>query len=392
MENNFKTPFDNYSFSLVTRQDQFLNLKQDWDRLTEYSHSYVPFLCHEWYQLWIQHFLASYKMLIVLLYHQNNLFCIAPFYITNQTFYGLRTTKVELLGNVYSPIRTFLFATRNEVLRTFCTAEIYKYIFNQHKRVDFIDLQSVPENEGDAGVFLKAATHSAYKHSCYGTFDNYYEDRITSTAHQYSKSLSKNLRKNIRKRERLLNETGTLQFKVITDFKGIDRYIDWYYEVYSKSWKKVEKVGPSFHADLARSTSKNGLLRLAFLTLNNEPIAAKFVIVHNGIAYFLKSAYDLNFVRFGPGSILTYKMLNYLIDSDSIREIDYGKGSESFKSQWVSKVRRRVHLRIYNRSIKGQILSILNDKLLPGLRKNSTLRKFKTCIYDRIFKQRADDS
>ena len=102
-----------YKLKIVQSIDEFNNLKEQWNGLAEKIENYKPFLCHEWFSLWIKHFLKNKSLYIVLLHCSNSLVAIAPLFLTVSKYKGLKIRKLELLGNVYSPIRNFIFETKN---------------------------------------------------------------------------------------------------------------------------------------------------------------------------------------------------------------------------------------------------------------------------------------
>jgi hypothetical protein len=377
---------DKYSIKEVTDFNEFEKLREVWNTLAKKQNFYAPFLTHEWFNLWLKHFLHQERLFILLLCYRRDPIAIAPFLIRHEKFKGIKIRKLELIGNVYSPIRNFVGFDANYEKRKVYVLKILGYLYNTLKHWDVIDLHPLAEEGATFRSFIDAVTQAGYRNAEYISFKNWYQDQINSSGKEYLGSLSKNLRKNIRKRTRLLNEVGELEFKVVREFQELEHYIDWYYKVYSKSWKKREAVGPVFHRELARLACRKGWLRLGFLLLNNKPIATKFVIVHKGVGYFLKSAYDFEYAKFGPGSILSARMLEYLIDFDNICQVDYGEGEESYKEQWVSKIRTRKGILIFNRNLKGIFLAMLMAHILPVFRQKEILRKLKSIVSRNILK------
>jgi CelD/BcsL family acetyltransferase involved in cellulose biosynthesis len=158
----------------------------------------------------------------------------------------------------------------------------------------------------------------------------------------------------------------------------------YYYDVYKRSWKKGESIGPTFHRDFAKLAAEKGWLRLGFLFLNNLPIAAQFRIVSNGLAYFLKTSYDQNYRSFAPGIILLSKMIPYLLDNDKVTEIDYGSGDESYKGNWVCDKREIRRLLVFNNNPRAKYLTLLMMKILPFFERHRALRKIKHLISSKI--------
>ena len=101
---------DQYSLKEIRNLDDFEKLRTLWDELAEKQNTFTPFLCFDWFKIWLEHFLQGNKMLILLLCKEDEIATIAPFLIKEERSKGINVRKIELIGNVYSPIRYFLFS------------------------------------------------------------------------------------------------------------------------------------------------------------------------------------------------------------------------------------------------------------------------------------------
>lgn len=374
-----------YSIKIVTDLSDFEKLKPRWDNLAEKQGVYMPFLCFDWFKVWLEHFLNGNKLLILLLYKGNEIVTIAPCLIKEGRFKGIGVRKIELLGNVYSPIRYFLCGSLGDEEREEYFYLVFRFLREFSRNWDTFDLTAIPE-EGDCFDSVKRAVGKAglkyLEYFCYG---DWYLDGINYSGEEYFKRyFTSKLRHNIRYRERKLEERGKIEFKIIEDEESIDKYMAHYYGVYSKSWQKQEGIGPTFHLDLAKMAAKHGWLRLGFLFLDGVPIAAHFWVTCNAYGFILKSVYDQNYKEYGPGKILTLRMIKHGIDVDRIGGIDYVQGDEPYKEEWTPKRRERKGILIYNNSIRGKALEVLERKILPVVNKNKHLRKFKESISKRL--------
>jgi CelD/BcsL family acetyltransferase involved in cellulose biosynthesis len=105
---------------------------------------------------------------------------------------------------------------------------------------------------------------------------------------------------------------------------------------------------------LIRRAAAEGWLRLGVAWRNDEPIAAQVWFVKDGVASIFKLAYDENFGRLSPGTVLTAHLMCAVIDGDCVSEVDFLTGDEAFKADWMSHRRPRYGLIAYNtRSVRG---------------------------------------
>lgn len=111
-----------------------------------------------------------------------------------------------------------------------------------------------------------------------------------------------------------------------------------YYAVCKASWKANEQyVG--FMDDIVTDFSRTGWSRLAILSVKGEPAAAQLWFVHHGKASIFRLFYDEAWKAYSPGSILTSYMMQYVIDTDKVEEIDFLTGNEAYKQDWMSERR-----------------------------------------------------
>lgn len=370
--------------------NEFQKLDTIWNNLAYEQGSYLPFLCFDWFKVWLEHFLNNNKLLILLLYKEGKIVSIAPFLILQEKFKSIMVTKIELIGNVYSPIRDFIFGDLGNEDKRVYLSYIFNHLFNNFKDWDIIDLNPIYEEDKNLYILKDILDESNYNNIEQFCYANWYLNGINFTGDEYLSQRSKNVRQELRRRKTRLEELGKLEFRVIKNNDKIDKYIDYYYEVYAKSWKKREGTGPTFHRDLAKLAIEKGWLRLGFLFLNDTPIASQFRIVFKEVCFFLKTAYDAQYRKYGPGIILLSEMIKYIIDVDNVTEIDFGPGNEPYKKSWAARKREMKRLLVFNRNPKGFLLAFFIIKISPIVQQHEILKRLKNIISTKFVNFRDD--
>lgn len=116
-----------------------------------------------------------------------------------------------------------------------------------------------------------------------------------------------------------------------------------YYAAYTASWKANEQyVG--FLDGIVTNLSCPGWSRLGVLYVRDQPIAAQLWFVAHGKASIFRLAYDEAWKPYSPGSILTSYLMEYVIDTDRVEEIDFLTGNDAYKQDWMSDRRERYAL------------------------------------------------
>ncbi|MDH5359990.1 MAG: GNAT family N-acetyltransferase [Gammaproteobacteria bacterium] len=114
-----------------------------------------------------------------------------------------------------------------------------------------------------------------------------------------------------------------------------------YYTVYNASWKQNELSNANFLDGFVGGFSQAGWSRLGILYVKGQPVAAQLWFVCHGKASIFRLAYDEAWKSFSPGSILTGFLMQYVIDTDKVKEIDFLTGNDAYKQDWMSERRVR---------------------------------------------------
>jgi CelD/BcsL family acetyltransferase involved in cellulose biosynthesis len=69
--------------------------------------------------------------------------------------------------------------------------------------------------------------------------------------------------------------------------------------------------------------------------IGEQPAAAQFWVVDQGVAGVLKLAHDEAFKALSPGTALTAWMLRHFLNEERVRGIDFGRGDDSYKQDWA---------------------------------------------------------
>jgi len=142
-----------------------------------------------------------------------------------------------------------------------------------------------------------------------------------------------------RKKRKLEREHG-FEIRLYTGDE-VPQHMTDYYSVYNTSWKQNEISNAEFLNHFVRRFSQLGWSRLAILYIKEQPIAAQLWFVCHGKASIFRLAYDKDWRPYSPGSILTSFLMEYVIDTDKVSEIDFLTGNDAYKQDWMSERRER---------------------------------------------------
>jgi len=263
---------------------------------------------------------------------------ILPFRLTTN---GSART-IESLSNYYTALYAPLVARDGDLLdvQSLLTAAVHDHKGAQVMRFGPMD----PDSHAYSALFsgLRANNWIPFRFFCFG---NWFL-RVEGTWDDYLKKRRATLRSSIRRAcKKFAAEGGTLA--IVTTTEQIEQAIAEFQAIYSASWKKPEPY-PEFVPSLIRHLAVRGMLRLGFARLGEQTIAAQLWIVGGRKASIYKVAYHEHFSAYSPGTLLTAHLMQHVIESDKVEEVDYLIGDDEYKRRWMSDRRERWGIVAYN--------------------------------------------
>lgn len=280
-----------------------------------------------------------------------------------------RVRTIESLGNYYTSLYTPLLGKNSDLL---ALRHLLAAATREHGSAHVMRFAPMdPASPAYTGLLneLRAIGWIPFRFFCFG---NWFL-RVVDDWDGYLRKRSANLRSTIKRmNKKFAAEDGTLE--VVTSPELLEQAIAAFQEVYSSSWKIPEPY-PDFVPSLIRRLAGNGMLRLGIARLRGKPIAAQLWIVGEDRASIYKVAYDEAFAAFSPGTVLTAHLLQYVIEHDRVKEVDFLIGDDKYKQIWMSDRRERWGIVAYNpRTLIG--LALLGRETLGRVFKSGwqTLR------------------
>lgn len=259
-----------------------------------------------------------------------------------------KVRTVESLSNYYTPLYTPLLTVDSNrlTLREQLAAASRDHGGAHVMRFAPMDIES-PIYKALINE-LRAIDWIPFKFFCFG---NWYL-KVNENWEGYLKKRSANLRSRIKRMtKKFAAAGGTLE--MVTSPDGIEQAIAAFHEVYSASWKFPEPY-PDFIPALIRRLASLGRLRLGIARLQGKPISAQLWIVGETNASIYKVAYHESYSQYSPGTVLTSFLLQYVIEQDHVKEVDFLIGDDNYKQEWMSDHRDRWGIVAYNpRTIIG---------------------------------------
>jgi len=88
-----------YRISIIESMDTWEEISDSWNKLLQQSRSDTIFLTWEWLYTWGKHYLGKDRSLFILVVYENNeITGIAPWYINSFKYGPFRLRQIEFLG------------------------------------------------------------------------------------------------------------------------------------------------------------------------------------------------------------------------------------------------------------------------------------------------------
>lgn len=238
--------------------------------------------------------------------------------------------ELRSLANYYSPTYRIL-VNEEQIGRAEAIGRIFSCL-QRSTKVDTVTLFPLADND-DIVAMERAAKKALMLPSKFFETANWTQG-ISSYADYHSTRSSK-LKSTLRRKLGRLQKEGSFEFEIITDSAQADRGLADFNAVYSLSWKPREPYS-GFIEGLVKLATTRRSLRLGILRIHGAPVAGQLWLVHGSTAFIYKLAYSEASASYSPGTLLTMRMIEFVVKTDGVTKLDYLTGDDAYKREWMS--------------------------------------------------------
>ena len=213
-------------------------------------------------------------------------------------------------------------------------------------RLDALDLE-------DTGIkaYLAGLNQSGLGQATFGHFSNWCDtiDDFSS----YWESRPARLRATVQRKLRAIRKAHGISFQLAKDPGELCQALKDYLRIYAASWKEPEPH-PDFIPILVHELGLESSLRLGTLSIDGVVAAAQIWLEKGSRLTIFKLAHGKEFASHSPGTILTHWLLQSLCTPGCTWKVDFGRGDDAYKRDWLENCRPRHGLVVANwRSSRG---------------------------------------
>jgi len=339
--------------------EEFKALETEWDSLLSRSHSNTIFLTWSWLFHWWHVFGIDYKLYVIILRKNAKLLGIAPLLLKSTNYKRiLKYRSLKFLGSevVGSDYLDFIIEPGQEQI-------FFREVFNHLEKKplwDVIDLSDIPEKSKHIDCIKAESYRLGYKIT-------HLEEAICpyavlpATWNAYLSNLSSSQRYNVRRKIRKLEKEYKIGFEVISNGASLTHAIETLIglNIERLDSKGIDNGGfqkpefARFHQQIMPILSKQDKLRLCFLKVKGNPVAALYLLKHDSAYLYYQGGMRMDWQKFSPSTVLFAFAIKHAIEKDKIKTFDFLRGEEKYKFDWAGNVHKNVRISIFNRNVAG---------------------------------------
>jgi CelD/BcsL family acetyltransferase involved in cellulose biosynthesis len=226
------------------------------------------------------------------------------------------------------------------------------------ERPAVLQLDALPADGPWLGALLVGLSRAGLLVQPYAYFGTWYEDVEGVDFDAYLAARPSRLRNTLKRKLRRLQKTGEARFVIARTPAAVEEHIAAYETVHERSWKPPEPY-PHFMPGLVRRAAADGALTLGVLYRAERPIAAQIWLEAGREATIFKLSYDGEFERDSPGALLTLHMIQDALDTHRITHLNFGRGDDPYKQEWLGERRERWNILAFNPTTTSGIVGAL---------------------------------
>lgn len=225
-------------------------------------------------------------------------------------------------------------------------------------RWDVIRLQHLPEGSPTLSAALTVARERGWRALVRETFLTPWRPLYPPAS--WDEGLTRKFKSNLRRRERRLGELGAVRCDIARGGRPLERALEAFYQLEARGWKGQSGSAVAqrpqvkrFYDRLVERAAADGGIWIPMLTLSDSPIAAQVLRVSGRTMFGLKTAYDEAYARYGPGQVLTSRVIRYGLDH-GMEALDLMAGNATYKADWARRFRPHYELLLFAPSLAGR--------------------------------------
>lgn len=346
----------------------FDGLREEWNALVSRGPADVPFARHEWIRAWLDAFAPGASPYVVVARAADGEAAgMAPFLVERVR------GAVRLVAPANDHSCRVEWALGPDA--SGAVAAIWAHL-RDRVRWDVLLLRDLPR-DGPTSVLLEPLAR-ADEHLT-GRWESlripYVELQAESPAEERTSS---KFRANLRRRLKRLAEMGSVALERVDGADGLEATLAEFLALESSGWKgergsaiALDGRLVAFYAAIARDAARRGALAVRALRLDGRAVAVHLGMIHRGVYYLPKTAYDERLGQVSPGQLLQREVLAEC-EARGLARFDFLGPDMEWKRDWEPAHAPHDWLYVYRPSFAGRAMHTLKHRVRPVVKEALT--------------------
>ena len=234
------------------------------------------------------------------------------------------------------------------------------WIWNIRSQWDLIELDGVQCNASAIRELVKNLNEKGGRSALLPSLSTW-RTQFPENWQAFEAAMSKNSRKKIRRLARGLEEANA-KFRYVDDRASLEQGLAILKMLHTKRWVSLGEPGcyatPGFEefiALLAHAHLQQGTLRLVWLELDGQPIAADIAFVCGDGLFTYQGGIEPDQLKWEPGrSILRCQIERAM--GEGLNFVDFLRGDEGYKSRWQAIESDTVRIQVCSTGLRSQAI------------------------------------
>jgi len=333
---------DEIKITQIQTLKDFENIQSEWNGLIAGCGSTTVFLTQEWLGAWWKIHQRGRELWLITAWTGNTLVGAMPLMKSTVRRMGLQFRILQSLGTPNIDESTALALQDDQ--------NILKALYDHlHTRQTEWDILEVNEFLSESTALKSLRQYfEELGYSIRGKTNQHFFIPLTNSWEAYWKKLSKNLRHNIERRLRRIEENHKIRFEVIEGKDLTWDTIEILFRIHDTGNYSNKYTSPDereLQQELMNRLRATNRVRVMILWFDDQPVAFDYGFTRNGIYEDWRTAFDLAFSEWGPGTLMLYYQLQYLCHQNH-QTLDFLRGEYNYKDKWMPSKREFSDLRI----------------------------------------------
>ena len=338
-------------------------LREPWKELLQRTSSPTVFSTHEWVSTWWKHFGGGQRLLVLVLSRGLEIVGIVPWWIGRTRRAGGVFRKVGFVGTGLSDYLDVILPDPTPD----AFDAVHEHLDRQRGAWDFLDLREIPEGSETARSLAASLGRRGSGAEVFADSTCAYIPVAGDWSTYATTRMGKRSREHSRRRRKRLKDTGDVQISLIEDLRGDLAPLRKVFAMSERETSSGEDRRTifadarrrAFFEEISTLFSERGWLQLATLEVDGRTVAYHYGFLYDGKYLHYYTGFDPASAELQPGRVVMEEVLKNCFER-GLREVDFLRGLEPWKSSFTDLARRNQRLRLFRPSIRGRLARFLD--------------------------------